>query len=71
MRRRNPNCLSTLPTWAGLRSIPVNSAMRVLASAKVAGGCRANAAAIAASWGASALRVRRNRQAVSAVQPPS
>ena len=49
LRRRSPNCLSTLPTWAGLRSIPVNSAMRALASTRVAGGRRANAATIAAS----------------------
>ena len=28
LRRRNPNCLSTLPTWAGLRSIPVSSVIR-------------------------------------------
>ena len=38
LRRRSPNCLSTLPTWAGLRSIPVSSAIRVRASARVAGG---------------------------------
>ncbi len=58
LRRRNPNFFSTLPTCAGLRSIPVKSAIRALASTRVRGGFCAKTVVINPSYGARALWVR-------------